>query len=132
MKLSGISARRVSGALAGCVLGGLATAVIAAPSAAAEVDQCSPGELSNTVSTVRGSAEQYLANHPGAQGVLNSAYTQPRPVAAANIRSYFMGNPQEYFELRNILSPIGEAQRACNAPVLSPELASAYSEFMNG
>jgi heme-binding protein len=34
--------------------------------------------------------------------------------------------------LRGILSPIGDLQQQCNVRVLSPELASAYTEFMAG
>ena len=64
--------------------------------------------------------------------MVSQAISQPRPDAAANVRSYFTAHPQEYYELRGILAPIGEAQRQCNTTVLSPELASAYAEFMAG
>jgi hemophore-related protein len=64
--------------------------------------------------------------------VVNAASSQPRPEAAANIRGYFTANPQEYYELRNIVSPIGDLQQQCNVSVLPPDLASAYSQFMAG
>jgi hemophore-related protein len=133
MKFSGIAARRrVAGVAAGCLLGGLAVAGIGAPVASAAPDQCSPAALGNTVDSVTDSARGYLANHPGARGAVTAAFTQPRGEAAANLRNYFTANPGEYYELRGILAPIGEAQRACNTPVLTPQLASAYSEFMAG
>ena len=113
------------------LLGVLAATLAAAPSASAAPD-CSPAGLSNTVSSVTGSAHRYLAGHPGANAVVSQAISQPRPDAAANVRSYFTAHPQEYYELRGILAPIGEAQRQCNTTVLSPELASAYAEFMAG
>jgi hypothetical protein len=47
-------------------------------------------------------------------------------------RAYFNAHPQEYYDLRGILAPIGDTQRQCNVSVLPPELASAYSEFMAG
>ena len=46
------------------------------------------------------------------------------PEAEANIRGYFTANPQEYYELRGILAPIGDTQRACNVSVLPPDLAA--------
>jgi hemophore-related protein len=131
-KISGITARgRIAGAGAGLVLTGLAAATIAAPTAAA-ADQCSADGLANTVSSVTGSARQYLASHPGANQAVTTAFGQPRPQAAATLRGYFTANPQEYYELRGILAPIGDVQRQCNVAVLPPELASAYDEFMAG
>ena len=123
--------RKTLGTAGGCLLGAVAASVIAAPTASAEPD-CSPAGLSNTVNTTTGSAHQYLANHPGANAVVSAATNQPRPEAATNVRNYFTAHPQEYYELRGILAPIGDAQRQCNTTVLPPELASAYDEFMAG
>lgn len=132
MKFTGFNARRnVAGLAAGIVLGGAALATVAAPAASAAPD-CSAGAVAGTVSTVTGQARDYLAAHPGANQVVTAAYGQPRPVAESNIRGYFTANPSEYYELRGILSPIGETQRACNVTVLSPEMASAYDAFMAG
>lgn len=123
--------RRIGSGAVGCLLGALATAVVTAPTASAAPD-CSPAGLSNTVTSVRGSAEQYLAGHPGANAVVTAATSQPRPEAATDVRNYFTANPQEYYELRGILAPIGEAQSQCNTTVLPPDLAPVYDEFMAG
>lgn len=132
MNISGNAARRgVTGVLAGCLFGGVAAATIAAPTASAATD-CSAAGVANTVSSVTGSARQYLAGHPGANQVVTAAMNQPRPEAAANIRGYFTANPAEYYELRGILAPIGDTQRQCNVSVLPADLASAYDEFMAG
>lgn len=131
MNISGTTAR-VKAAGAGCLLGGLAVAVLAAPSAAAAPAQCDASAVANTVSSVTGSARQYLAGHPGANQVVTAAMIHPRPQAEANLRAYFTANPQEYSDLRGILTPIGDTQRACNVTVLTPELASAYDQFMAG
>ena len=132
MKFDGICARRRIAALtASCLFGGMAAATIAAPSAAAAPD-CSAAGLAGTLTSVTGSARQYLDNHPGANQVLTAAYGQPRPQAAADVRAYFTAHPQEYYELRGILAPIGDAQQQCNVALLSPDLASAYDEFMAG
>ncbi|MEZ0384172.1 heme-binding protein [Mycobacterium sp. pW045] len=127
--LDGTMIRRLG--LGAGLLGATAATLIAAPSAAAAPD-CSPAAVTSTVDSVTGSARQYLSTHPGANAVVNQAISQPRPQAAADVRSYFTANPQEYYELRGILAPIGEKQRQCQTTVLPPELASAYAEFMAG
>jgi len=132
MKISSIVARRrVAGVSAGFLLGGIAMGVVGAPSAAAAPD-CSPAGVNGTVSSVEGTAQQYLAGHPGANQVVTAAYGQPRGEAAANLRNYFTAHPQEYFDLRGILSPIGDTERQCNTTALPPNLESAYQEFMAG
>ncbi|GAY18826.1 hypothetical protein MSZK_55520 [Mycobacterium sp. shizuoka-1] len=115
----------------GVIAGGMAAATIVAPMASAAPD-CSSAGVANTVSSVTGSAHQYLATHPGANQVLTAAYTQPRPQAEANVRGYFTANPGEYYELRGILAPLGDTQQACNVTVLPPDLESAYNAFMAG
>ncbi|MET0452498.1 MAG: heme-binding protein [Mycobacterium sp.] len=131
MKFSGMTARRGAiGMVAGSLFAGVAAATIAAPVASAA--DCSAEGVANTVSTVTGSARDYLRAHPGANQVVTAAYGQPRADAAADIRSYFTANPGEYYELRAILAPIGDTQRQCNVTVLPPDLASAYDQFMAG
>jgi hemophore-related protein len=132
MNFSGITARRgIAGVAAGCLLGGVAAATIAAPTAAA-APECTAGGVSNTVSTTLGSARAYLNAHPGANQAVGAAFSQPREQAAGTLRSYFTANPQEYYDLRGILAPIGDTQRQCNVSVLPPDLAAAYGEFMAG
>jgi hemophore-related protein len=132
MKFSSIVARRrVAGVSAGCLLGGIALGIAGAPSAAAAPD-CSPEGVNGTVSSVTGAAQQYLATHPGANQVVTAAYGQPRGQAAADIRSYFNAHPNEYYDLRGILAPIGETERQCNVSALPGSLESAYHEFMTG
>jgi hemophore-related protein len=133
MNSSGNTARRkFAGACAGILFGGLAAATIAAPSATAAPDQCSADQVAGTVSSVTGNARAYLAGHPGANQVVTAAFNQPRPQAEQNLRGYFTANPQEYYELRGILAPIGDTQRQCNVSVLPGDLASAYDQFMAG
>ena len=132
MKYSGITARRrIAGVAVGCMLGGVAAATIVAPTATAAPD-CSAGGVSNTVSTTLGSARAYLNAHPDANQAVGAAFTQPRDQAASTLRDYFTSNPQEYYDLKGILAPIGDKQRQCNVTVLPPALASAYDTFMAG
>jgi hemophore-related protein len=134
MNVNGFSARRrLYGVGAACLIGGgLAAAAIAVPAASAAPDPCSADAVAATVSSVTGSAQQYLGSHPGANQVVMAAYGQPEPQAEADVRGYFTANPQEYYELRGILAPLGDKQRQCNVQVLSPQLASAYDRFMAG
>jgi hemophore-related protein len=122
----------MAGIFAASLLGGLAAATIAAPTAGATPDQCTASSVSGTVSDVTGSARAYLDSHPGANQAVTTAFGQPRPEAAATLRGYFTSNPQEYNDLRGILAPIGNVQRQCNVQALPPDLASAYDEFMAG
>jgi hemophore-related protein len=115
----------------GLLVGGLAVAILGAPSASAAPD-CSGATVANTIRSVTGSARQYLAGHPGAGQVLTAAVNQPRPQAEANVRGYFTANPAEYYDLRGILAPIGDVQRQCNVSVLPADLSSAYDQFMTG
>lgn len=132
MKFSSMPARRrVAGISAGCLLGGLTIGTVGMPTAAAAPD-CSPGGVNATVSSVTGAARQYLDTHPGADQVVMAAYGQPRPQAAASLRNYFTTHPQEFYDLRGILAPIGDTERQCNVTALSPDLQSAYQEFMAG
>ncbi len=132
MNISNIVARRrAAGISAGCLLGGIAMCIVGAPSAAAAPD-CSPDGVNATVSSVTGSAQQYLAAHPGANQVVAAAYDEPRPQAETNIRGYFTAHPQEYTDLRGILAPIGDTERQCNVSALPPNLDSAYRTFMAG
>lgn len=132
MKLTVITGRRGTiGTLACGLLAATAAVTIGAPAASAAPD-CSAGGVANTVSTTTGAARDYLNAHPGANQVVTAAFRQPRSDAAANVRGYFTAHPQEYYELRGILAPIGDTQRECNVTVLSPELASAYDQFMAG
>ena len=90
------------------------------------------GGVNATISSVTGAARQYLDTHPGANQAVMAAYGQPRPQAAAGMRGYFTAHPQEYYALRGILAPIGDTERQCNVAALSPDLESAYHEFMAG
>lgn len=114
------------------IMGGLAAAALATPIASADPGLCSAGGVANTVNSVTGSAQQYLAGHPGAGRVLYAAMGQAPAQADTVVRGYFTANPQEYYDLRGILAPIGEVSRQCNVAVLPPTLAAAYNQFMAG
>lgn len=133
MNLSGIAMRRKIAVVGAATLfGGLAAATVAAPAALAQPAGCSASDLSGTVSSVTAAARSYLDTHPGANQAVTAAMSQPRPEAEANLRGYFTANSGEYYELRGILAPLGDAQRNCNVTVLPADLQSAYDTFMAG
>jgi hemophore-related protein len=61
-----------------------------------------------------------------------AAYGESRPQAASDLRGYFTAHPSEYYDLRGVLSPIGDTERQCHVTALPPNLESAYQEFMAG
>ncbi|MDG4668442.1 heme-binding protein [Mycobacterium sp. 236(2023)] len=136
MSFTGITTQKknrvVAGVGAACLFGGLAVATVAAPVASAQPAGCSASDLTGTVSSVTATARQYLDAHPGANQAVTAAMSQQRPEAEANLRGYFTANPGEYYDLRGILAPLGDAQRNCNVTVLPPDLQSAYNSFMAG
>lgn len=132
MNISSIFARQhIAGISAGCLVGGVAMAIAAAPSAVAAPD-CSPAGVNTTVSSATGAAQQYLAAHPDANQVVMAAYGEPRPQAESDLRGYFTSHPNEYYDLRGVLAPIGDTERQCNVTALPSNLESAYREFMAG
>jgi hemophore-related protein len=132
MKISRTAARlQTAGISAGFIAGTVAMAISAAPSAFAAPD-CSSAAVNATVSSATGAAQQYLAAHPDANQVVMAAYGQPRPQAASDLRDYFTAHPNEYYDLRGVLAPIGDTERQCNVKALPSNLESAYQEFMAG
>ncbi|BBX99312.1 hemophore-related protein [Mycobacterium lacus] len=107
MKISRLAVqRRVAGIGAGCLLGGMAIAALGAPQAGATPD-CGPEGVRATVSPATGSACAYLAAHPDANQAVGAAYNHPRPPVLISLRNYVTQHPQEYGDLRDILTPIG-------------------------
>jgi heme-binding protein len=128
MNISRIVARLYS---AGIIAGAVAAGISTAPLALAAPD-CTPAGVHTTVSSATGAAQQYLSAHPGANQVVMAAYGQPRPQAESDLRNYFTAHPNEYYDLRGVLAPIGDTERQCNVTALPSDLESAYQEFMAG
>ena len=131
MKISDMPVRRrVAGISAGCCSGEWPS--VRGRAVGGRGPDRSPEGVNATVSSVTGSAQQYLAAHPDANQVVTAAYGQPRPQAASSLRNDFTAHPQEYNDLRGILAPIGDTERQCNVSALPSNLESAYHEFMVG
>ncbi|MCG5434413.1 heme-binding protein [Mycobacterium sp. MYCO198283] len=133
MNSSGISMRRtMAGVLAGGVMAGAAVATLAAPTAAAAPAPCTAAGVTGTISSVSGSASQYLAAHPGADRVLTDAANKPYNEAEASVRAYFEANPNEYYDLKNITRPLVDLQNQCGTNITPAQAVQAFEAFQRG
>jgi hemophore-related protein len=117
-------------AVVGAAATGLALAAVAAPQAGAE--PCRADAATATISQVSGAVSGYLAGHPGANDALSAAITQQPAQARDSLRAYFMANPGEYFDLRNITQPLSALRAQCGTSFLTPDVISAFDEFQAG
>lgn len=123
--------RGVVGALAATFVGGLAAATVALPTASAEPN-CTASGLFSTVSSVSGQASTYLTAHPGANQVLTDAASMAPADAETAVRNYFLANPGEYFDLKNIAAPLNDLNSQCGTNLTVDQLIGAYQAFQNG
>jgi hemophore-related protein len=110
---------------AACVVGGVAMAVIAAPSAVA-ADPCTASGLANVASGVLAEASGYLDAHPGANNVLTTAATQPPQEAKAAVRAYFSSNVGEFLDLRRIAGPLKDLRHQCGIDISPTQFAMLF------
>jgi hemophore-related protein len=123
------AARRTAGIVLSALAGGMALAVIAAPTVLAAPD-CSPQGVSSTSDAVTAQAQQYLADHPDANKVLMTAALQPRTQAVATVRDYTNAHPQESAEFKAIIAPLGTLQKQCGVQVIPAQFQWAFDQFM--
>ena len=121
--------RRTVGICLSSLVGGMALAVIAAPSAFAAPD-CSKAAVDNATETIGGQAQSYMNSHPDGQKVLMTAALQPRAQAEQTLRNYANSNPQEYAEFKAILAPLGKLQQQCGVQVVPPQYQWAFDAFI--
>lgn len=122
--------RGLLGAFATCVLGGVAAAAVAIPSAGAQPG-CTASSFSHTASGVLAAAGAWLDTHPEANDVLTNAGMQGAG-AEQSVRDYFVARPQEYQELRGIAAPLIDLQRGCNTAIQPVQIAALYQALASG
>jgi heme-binding protein len=128
MKMSATDTRRrFLGAVATCVLGGIAATTVAVPTAIAA--PCTASGLSTTASGVLASAGTYLAAHPGADDALTRAGSQPTSEGKATVQSYFMAHPNEFVDLKGIAAPLTDLRNQCGVSVSPGQLAALVESF---
>jgi heme-binding protein len=121
--------RRIARAAIGTIVGGIALAALAAPTASAAPD-CSTAGIDGQVTTVTQQARAYLNTHAAANKMLMTAALQPQAEAAQTIQSYANTNPQEYADFRSILAPLSSLQNQCGVNVVPAEYQWAFSQFI--
>lgn len=121
--------RRFSRACIGSIVGGIALAGLAAPSASAAPD-CSPAGVDNAVASVTQQAKAYMNAHPPVTKVLMTAAGQSQSQAAQTINAYASSNPQEYGEFKAILTPLSALQNQCGVQVIPAEYQWAFKQFI--
>jgi heme-binding protein len=126
MQISTINMRRGAfGVVAASVIGGLAAATIAVPTAAAQ-PQCTASGLSTALGTVASATGGYLASHPGANDVVTNAGALPAGEAENSIRTYFATHPQEWADLQAIAQPLRALRQQCNVDVAPAQIARLF------
>lgn len=124
MNMSTHAVRRgLAGVLATCALGG-AAAAMTLPTATAAPAPCTAGGFATTASGVLGAAGGYLDTHPGANNVLTRAATQSAGEAQSSVRAYFVANPGEFNDLRNIVRPLSDQRNQCGVDVTPGQLSA--------
>ena len=121
--------RRIARALIGTIVGGIAVAGLAAPTASAAPD-CSPAGIDGQVTSITQQARAYLNSHAAANKMLMTAALQPQAEAAQTIQTYASSNPQEYADFRSILAPLSNLQNQCGVNVVPAEYQWAFSQFI--
>jgi hemophore-related protein len=121
--------RRIARACVGTIVGGIALATLASPTASAAPD-CSPAGIDGQVTAVTQQAREYLNTHAGANKMLMTAALQPQAEAAQTIQTYANSNPQEYADFRSILVPLSNLQNQCGVNVVPAEYQWAFSQFI--
>ena len=118
--------RVVFGAVAACIVGTLATAATASPTAGAAPAPCTAGGLATTASGVLSSAGGYLDSHPDANDVLTAAANQAPADARSSVRGFFLTHPNEFLDLQNIARPLTDLRNQCNTSVSPAQLATLW------
>ena len=117
--------RGALGALAAGVLGGVAAATIALPTAAAQ-PQCTAAGLSEALGLVASKTGQYLSAHPGANKVVTDAGSLPPQEGENSIRAYFAANPREWADLQAIARPLANLRQQCTVDVAPAQIARLF------
>ena len=81
------------------------------------------------MSSVTGTAGQYLDAHPDVDQALTAAGGDSPQDAQAALKGYFITHPQELADLRGIAQPLNDLKAQCNATVSAGEVAALLQAF---
>jgi hemophore len=111
--------------IAGGLLGGVAAATIALPSANAAPDECTASGVATTQSAVQLSMSTYLQTHPQTNQAMTDIAKQSPTEAQVSYRTYFANNPKVADDLKGIQQPVTELSSQCGIQVTSNQLTDA-------
>jgi hemophore len=117
--------RGLYGMIAGGLLGGVATATIALPSANAAPDECTASGVATTQSSVQLSMSTYLQTHPQTNQAMTDIAMQSPTEAQVSYRTYFANNPKVADDLKGIQQPVTDLSSQCGIQVSSNQLTDA-------
>ena len=101
------------------MLGMLASAAIAVPSASAD-SPCTAAGLSTALGPVATGTGAYLASHPDADNVVTAAGSLSPQEAEKSIKIYFVTHPQQWTDLQAIAKPLRDLRAQCPAQSAGP------------
>lgn len=117
--------RGLYGMIAGGLLGGVATATIALPSASAAPDECTASGVATAQSSVQLSMSTYLQTHPQTNQAMTDIAKQSPTEAQVSYRTYFENNPKVADDLKGIQQPVTELSSQCGIQVTPDQLTDA-------
>jgi hemophore len=113
---------RLLGILTVTALGGIATVVLAAPSAVGASNPCAASEMAKTISNVAKSAGDYLDGHPETNQAMTTVLQQPAgPQSVNSLKTYFDANPKAASDLQTIGQPLTGLSTKCKLPISIPQ-----------
>jgi len=132
-----VTARRT---LIGTLAAGAAAAVIAMPLAGAQPVEptpappaptqgadCTAAGLSETLSSVTASLNEYFDEHPDVNQALIDITRQPPFVASGQFDGYFRDHPDQANDLRGLQAPLNEFKNRCGMQVTPAEALTVLS-----
>jgi heme-binding protein len=100
------------------IVGVTAAAIITAPTANSQPG-CTASGLSSALGTVASQTGGWLASHPDAEAIVNTA-------DEGAIRNYFATHQAEWSELQGIASPLRNLRQSCPQQVSPGDVARLY------
>ncbi|HJT92313.1 MAG TPA: heme-binding protein [Mycobacterium sp.] len=105
-----------TGAMAGAILFGAATATAQPPLPAPIPPPCTAAELARVMSGVTFDTSNYLTTHPDVNDFFTSLKGQPKDQIGDQVQVYLDANPTVREELQRIRQPSVDFRQRCGAP----------------
>ena len=105
-----------TGALAGAMLFGAASAAAQPEPVVPEPPACTAAELARVMSGVTWDTSNYLTLHPAVNDFFTSLTGQPKDQISAQVQTYLDANPQVRTDLQGIREPSIKFRERCGVP----------------